>query len=93
MEINTHVPFGAAGLHYPHVTKKENGLIHFVTHPDKLVSVGDVVFDSFDQRQLDGTFETKYLQTQAVITEVVECRPARGQHNTDFTPMFQLLRY
>lgn len=92
MEINTHVPFGATPITYPHVTKKENGYIHFVTTSDKLASVGDVIFDSFDKRTSDG-FVEQFLQSKATVVEVVEQRPARGNHREGVSAIFQLLKY
>ena len=95
MDINTHVPFGSSQITYPHVTMKDEKkrIIHFVTTSQRLASVGDVIFDSFDARTSSGNIETKYLQKKAMVISVDETRPAKGTHREGVEAIYQKLSY
>lgn len=70
-------------LPYPHYTKMSNGKAHIVTHPDRLFKENDVVF-------FNESLETAGHPHKVI--EVLEQRKARGQHVTDFEPIFQKIK-
>lgn len=82
MEHNLFTPM-VGPLNYPHHTKIGKGEISIVTHPDKAINIGDVVY-------LKGR-EAENIPRHKVV-EVVEQRKARGQHSTSFEPIFQKLK-
>lgn len=93
-EINLRTGFGSHPLNYPHWTKydKEKKQLYVVTKPDRLIEPGDVVYDGFKTQTPDGEPKMKYNIPYSAVGEVIEQRPAKGDHKTDFKPVFQLLQ-
>lgn len=91
MEHNLFTPFGYKPLQYPHHTKWHNGSVHVVTHPDKLINVGDQIFAGFPSVDQNGQSTFAYIERPAIVTGIIETRPARGEHVVDFQPVFQHL--
>jgi hypothetical protein len=74
-------------LSYPHFTKIEEGkksdIVHVTTHPEKIIHPNDIIHS-------DGGGAPEMRQRK--VLEVLEQRPARGQHYVDFIPVFQKLK-
>lgn len=91
-EVNLYSPNGYA-LNYPHHTKWHNSKVWIVTNPSSAFTKGDIIFEAQESKNPStGEMVYAFIQKKHIITEIVETRKARGNHLTDFEPIFQLVK-
>lgn len=91
--MKSHNLYSANGyeLNYPHFTKWGAGNVHAVSDPENKITVGDEVFVATESKRGEETVYA-YIHHRQNVLEIVEERPARGQHKTSFKPIFQELK-
>lgn len=77
-------------LNYPHHTKWYNNEVDIVTHPDKEIKKGDVVFVAMESG-VDENIIYNYLTKPHTVIDTTKKRKAKGNHKVDFTPIHQKL--
>lgn len=80
MTHNLFSPFGSSPLRYPHYTAWDDktNTVKLVTSPVK------------DDKG-DDTFS--YFYKPVVVTNINETRPAKGEHKTNFKPVYQSVTF
>lgn len=93
--MTQHNLFSKSGgpLKYPHYTIWDNkNNVGIVTDPAKKIEVGDIVFVGMPMGTNNGEPVYSYYNTPSTVVRIIEERPARGTHQTDFEPIFQKLQ-
>lgn len=91
MDYNLFSPFGQRPLNYPHYTNwdVDKGIVHLVTQPDSIIAAGDSIFVGVPFVDTDGKETFSYYYRPAVVIEVLETRPAKGDHKIPFAATYQ----
>lgn len=80
-------------LNYPHYTMWDipNNTVCLVTNPKSKIIKGDIVFVAMETKNNKDEIVYSYFNYPHTVTNVIEERKAKGQHDTEFKPLFQIV--